>query len=197
MDDEFEREYLQLMFEAQGKVAAKTPPVAPSGGGGRHHAAEEEPEGEEGGVQEEASGMAFKMLMKKGGKDDKSKEILVGGELGGILVCGFAPCHLVLPQRQGHRDPGGLLAPCTQPSVFPQPSFTHDHPAASYRTHRPLLPPGALFCPHGCQPEGACRCRGERARRDEAAHAHGQQVGGEGEGRGRHEGYVCVKDGNV
>ena len=73
MDDEFEREYMQLMFEAQGKKVvpkAPTSPLVPPS----VEAAPIEDDDEE---NVEASGMAFKLLMKKGGKDDRTKEILV------------------------------------------------------------------------------------------------------------------------
>ena len=73
VDDEFEREYMQLMFETQGKkVVPKVPTllVPPS-----VEAAPMEDDDDE--VHAEATGMAFKLLMKKGGKDDRTKEILV------------------------------------------------------------------------------------------------------------------------
>jgi hypothetical protein len=70
VDDEFEREYMQLMFEAQGKVASKTP-AAPL------LVEATPPSDDEYEDQAEGSGMAFKLLMKKGGRDDRTKEIMV------------------------------------------------------------------------------------------------------------------------
>ncbi|KAG1671470.1 hypothetical protein FOA52_003128 [Chlamydomonas sp. UWO 241] len=79
-DPDFEREYQQLMFEMQGlkgpsKVAPLPPPRRPPATlSAREEDSDEDDEDGGGGG---GGGMAFKMLMKRGGRDDRSREIVV------------------------------------------------------------------------------------------------------------------------
>lgn len=105
LDPDFEKEYQQIMFESQGKVVPAKAPVqlslapafgaggaGPGGvagssaggteaghkGQGQYHQHQGDLLVEEGGAGGEDN-MAFKLLMKRGGKDDRSREILVRG----------------------------------------------------------------------------------------------------------------------
>ena len=86
VDEDFEREFSQLMLDYQGRPAGGSGPAGPAapagaarqqqpGAGGAAAAAAGQQQQQQAGAEGEAGAVAFRVMMKRGGREDRTREL--------------------------------------------------------------------------------------------------------------------------